>query len=65
MQQKLDWEKQKAYMEQQLKEQASNDIDQWEIPPEDDDDVDVESLKMGGAGPDGQKNIKLPSQESK
>ena len=63
MQQKLDWEKQKAYMEQQLKERASNDIDQWEIPPEDDDDIDVEIQKMGAAA-DGQKKIKLRSDES-
>ena len=63
MQQKLDWEKQKAYMEQQLKEQASNDIDQWEIPPEDEDDIDAQNQKMG-AKVDGQKNIKFKSQES-
>ena len=35
MQLKQDWEQRKAYLEQQQREAASNDIDQWEIPPED------------------------------
>lgn len=34
MQQKLDWQRKKAFLDQQLREQASDDMDSWEIPRE-------------------------------